>query len=80
MTDVFMSISIKNIRETVATYRGELYQAVGKQVELEYEMGELCKLQRLSKFLGISYFPFFWGRNWVRFHVFAHGTPFGRLW
>ena len=34
---------IKDIRETVATYRGELYQAVGKQVELEFEIGELRK-------------------------------------
>ena len=35
---------IKDIRESVAAYRGELYQAVGKQVELEYEIGELKKL------------------------------------
>ena len=36
---------IKDIRESVAAYRGELYQAVGKQVELEYEIGELRKLK-----------------------------------
>ena len=35
---------IKEMRETLTAYRGELYQAVGKQVELEYEMGELRKL------------------------------------
>ena len=39
---------IKDIRETVAAYRGELYQAVGKQVELEFEMGELRKLQQTN--------------------------------
>ena len=37
---------IKEMRETLTAYRGELYQAVGKQVELEYEMGELRKLQQ----------------------------------
>ena len=37
---------IKDIRETVTAYRGELYQAVGKQVELEFEIGELRKLQK----------------------------------
>ena len=39
---------IKDIRESVSAYRGELYQAVGKQVELEYEIGELRKPQQTN--------------------------------
>ena len=39
---------IKDIRQSVSAYRGELYQAVGKQVELEYEIGELRKLKQTN--------------------------------